>query len=155
MDGSYPPGAPGTNNGGALPWERPTLYAGDRRYAWMMAIVLVVDDDPDIRELECMALSFDGFDVLTAADGQEALQVLSKCLPSVIVLDLMMPGMDGLTFLAERRKRALGEGIPVVCVSAAGRDMMSMAERLGARDCVPKPIELDAFVACVRSHCGG
>jgi DNA-binding response OmpR family regulator len=118
-----------------------------------MATVLVVDDDPDIRELESMALSYDGFEVLTAADGQEALQVLLTRHPCVIVLDLMMPGMDGLTFLAERQRRALGAGIPVVCVSAAGRDMMSMAERLGAQDCVPKPIELDAFVACVRSHC--
>ena len=118
-----------------------------------MATVLVVDDDPDIRELESMALAFDGFEVLTASDGQEALRVLSTRQPCVIVLDLMMPGMDGLTFLAERQKRSLGERIPVVCVSAAGRDMMSMAERLGAKDCVSKPIELDAFVACVRSYC--
>jgi len=99
-----------------------------------------------------MALAFDGFEVLTASDGQEALRVLSTRRPCVIVLDLMMPGMDGLTFLAERQRRSLGERIPVVCVSAAGRDMMSMAERLGARDCVSKPIELDAFVACVRSY---
>jgi DNA-binding response OmpR family regulator len=118
-----------------------------------MAMVLVVDDDPDMRELESMALSYDGFEVLTAADGQEALQVLSTRKPCVIVLDLMMPRMDGLTFLAERQKRAIGERIPVVCVSAAGHDMMSMAERLGARDCVSKPIELDALVACVRSYC--
>jgi len=115
--------------------------------------VLVVDDDPDMRELESMALSFDGFEVLTAADGREALQVLSSRLPCVIVLDLMMPGMDGLTFLAERQRRALGDHIPVVCVSAAGREMMSMAARLGASDCVSKPLELDALVACVRSHC--
>jgi DNA-binding response OmpR family regulator len=120
-----------------------------------MATVLVVDDDPDIRELESVALSYDGFEVLTAADGQEALNLLSTERPCVIVLDLMMPGMDGLTFLVERRKRAIGERIPVVCVSAAGRDMLLMAERLGARACVPKPIELDALVACVRSHCAG
>lgn len=120
-----------------------------------MATVLVVDDDPDMRELESLALAYDGFDVLTAADGQEALKVLSTESPCVIVLDLMMPGMDGLTFLAERQRRAVGERIPVVCVSAAGREMLSMAERLGARDCVPKPIELEALVACVRSHCGG
>ncbi|HWK11263.1 MAG TPA: response regulator [Vicinamibacterales bacterium] len=119
-----------------------------------MATVLVVDDDPDIRELESMALACDGFEVLTAANGHEALTVLSMQRPCVIVLDLMMPGMDGLTFLVERRRRALGERIPVVCVSAAGRDMMSMAERLGAQDCVAKPIELDELVACVRSHCG-
>jgi DNA-binding response OmpR family regulator len=119
----------------------------------MMATVLVVDDDPDMRELESMALSYDGFEVLTAADGLEALNLLSTEHPCVIVLDLMMPGMDGLTFLVERKKRALGERIPVVCVSAAGRDMLSIAEALGARDCVPKPVELDALVACVRSHC--
>lgn len=118
-----------------------------------MATVLVVDDDPDMRELESMALSYDGFEVLTAADGHEALTVLLTRKPCVIVLDLMMPGMDGLTFLVERQRRALGERIPVVCVSAAGRDMLSMAERLGALDCVPKPVELDTLVACVRSHC--
>ena len=65
-----------------------------------MPTVLIIEDDPDMRELERTALECWGFDVHVAPNGREGLRVLSEHRPCVILLDLMMPIMDGLTFLA-------------------------------------------------------
>ena len=80
--------------------------------------LLVVDDDPDIREALAAALEDHGFRVVTAADGGEALGVLEDRGPMPIVLDLMMPRMDGWTFLERLRANGALAGSPVVIVSA-------------------------------------
>jgi CheY-like chemotaxis protein len=79
--------------------------------------VLVVDDDPDIRELLFTALEDEGFEVVPAGNGHEALAIIETFRPDVIVLDLMMPVMDGWQFAAELRSR--DEDIPIVLLSAA------------------------------------
>lgn len=119
----------------------------------MMPTVLVVEDDVDFRELERVALTLDGYRVLTAANGAEALAVLSTEHPCVILLDLMMPVMDGLTFLRERGKIPDAQSVPVVCVSAGGRDLSAEALRRGAVDCLPKPTDLDDLCATVAEMC--
>jgi DNA-binding response OmpR family regulator len=73
--------------------------------------------------------------------------------PCVILLDLMMPVMDGLTFLAERKRRHLAEEVPVVCVSAAGEEMTADALRLGAKECIPKPADFDELCQRVAHYC--
>ena len=85
-----------------------------------MPRVLVIEDDADTRELERLALTCGGHDVVLAANGNEGLRALERMRPCVIILDLMMPVMDGLTFLVERRRRGICADVPVVCVSAAG-----------------------------------
>ena len=101
--------------------------------------VLVVDDDPDIRELLFTALEDEGFEVVPAANGQEALAVIRTFRPDVIVLDLMMPVMDGWQFAAELRAR--DEEIPLVLLSAA-RDLKAHQKALAAADVIEKPFDL-------------
>ena len=101
--------------------------------------VLVVDDDPDIRELLFTALEDEGFEVVPAGNGQEALAVIQSFRPDVIVLDLMMPVMDGWQFARELRAR--DEDIPIVLLSAA-RDLRTHAKALSAADIIEKPFDL-------------
>src|SRR5688572_17382461 len=108
-----------------------------------MPTVLVVEDDPDMRELERQTLSYAGYDVLLAANGHEALFTLETHRPSVIVLDVMMPGMDGLTFLLERMRLGLAVDVPVVCVSAAGPAVAGEALKRGAAEFIGKPVNLE------------
>jgi len=121
----------------------------------MPTIVLVIEDDPDMREIEKTALGGGGYEVLLAANGQEGRETLACRRPCVILLDLMMPVMDGLTFLAERRKRKLAETVPVLCVSAAGHSMVERALRLGAMECLNKPTDFDHLCERVAHYCGG
>jgi DNA-binding response OmpR family regulator len=116
-------------------------------------MVLIVEDDPDMREIERATLGCEGFEVRTASDGAEGLAALEAGRPCVILLDLMMPRMDGLTFLAERRRRHLADDVPVVCVSAAGPEMVASAMRLGARECIAKPADLDTLCERVAHYC--
>ena len=116
-------------------------------------MVLVIEDDPDMREIERAALGCGGYDVLLAANGLEGIAVLEQQSPCLILLDLMMPVMDGFTFLVTRRERALAMDVPVVCVSAGGREMVAHAIRLGARECIHKPADVDDLCECVARYC--
>lgn len=120
-----------------------------------MPTVLIVEDDPDIRTLERHALEGGGYDVAVATNGREGLQRLrGGAVPCLILLDLMMPVMDGLAFLAERRKTHIGEDIPVVCVTAGGPELMARARELGAIACVDKPTDFEDLCEVVRQYCG-
>src|SRR5688572_1343650 len=81
--------------------------------------VLVVDDDPDLRSLANMQLG-DGFDVIQAASGEEALALAASETPDVILLDIMMPGMDGSQVLTELANNPDTKDIPVIFLSALG-----------------------------------
>jgi len=118
-----------------------------------MATVLIVEDDPDMREIERAMLGCAGHDVMLAANGREGLEMLAAQQPCVILLDLMMPVMDGLTFLAERRKLGLAEGIPIVCVTAGTENLKKQALRLGARECLPKPTDFEDLCELVAQYC--
>jgi len=112
-----------------------------------------------MRELERMACEYGGFAVATAMNGRQALDALERAdgqwQPSVILLDLMMPGMDGLTFLAERHRRQLHEHIPVICVSAAGPELLAKAMGLGAVECLSKPLDFDDLCARLADYRAG
>ncbi|CAN5842249.1 response regulator [soil metagenome] len=119
-----------------------------------MPVVLIVEDDADVREFETAALLSGGHEVVVATNGREALEVLEHLQPCIIILDLMMPVMDGLTFLVERRRRDLAPGVPVVCVSAAGEPFLRRARQLGAQECIHKPADMDDLCDCVSQYCG-
>lgn len=113
--------------------------------------VLVVEDDAAI--LECLrdALEFEGYKVHTATDGEQGLTLLSKIeRPCLILLDLMMPVMDGWGFLQAKKQSDVLATIPVVVVSAAGE----RARQVEADGYVKKPIDLDYLIGVIQRHCG-
>ena len=83
-----------------------------------MATILVIEDDPDMRELERTVLACGGHQVIVAENGREGLRALEGRRPCVILLDLMMPVMDGFEFLAELRQEEAWRQIPVIVVTA-------------------------------------
>jgi two-component system OmpR family response regulator len=112
--------------------------------------VLVVDDEPNIRELVQVALKFHGCAVTTAATGADALRQAAAAAPDLIVLDVMLPDMDG--FEVCRRLRAGGNEVPVIFLTA--RDTSSdtvTGLALGGDDYVTKPFSVEALVARVRA----
>jgi CheY-like chemotaxis protein len=117
-----------------------------------MPSVLVVDDDPDVRVLLEAYLELEGFDVQTAANGRDALQCLRETCPSVILLDLMMPVMDGVEFRRQQQGQPRLRDIPVVCLSAR-HDARQTAMRLGVAECLAKPFDLERVLAVLRRHC--
>jgi two-component system OmpR family response regulator len=114
------------------------------------ARLLVVDDEPNIRELLSASLRYAGFEVATAADGQQALALASSFRPDLLVLDVMMPGLDG--FGVVRRLRESGRHTPVLFLTArdAAEDKIS-GLTLGGDDYVTKPFSLDEVVARIRA----
>ena len=110
--------------------------------------MLVVDDDPFIREVVAELLEEEGFAVATADDGSEALRFVSTAAPSVILLDMDMPIVDGREFA--RRYRGLpGPHAPIVVITAA-YDARTAAEEIGAQAHLGKPFQVDALVRMVR-----
>ncbi len=114
------------------------------------ARLLVVDDEPNIRELLSASLRYAGFEVETAADGQQALALAETFRPDLLVLDVMMPGLDG--FGVVRRLRQAGRRTPVVFLTArdAAEDKVS-GLTLGGDDYVTKPFSLDEVLARIRA----
>ena len=110
--------------------------------------VLVVDDDEQLRYVLRETMTEDGYEVEAASNGQEALTIIERWQPDLILLDLMMPVMDGETFRQEQQRLGLAERVPVIVLSAA-REMRSIAERVGAAASVPKPFDLDDLLATV------
>ena len=112
--------------------------------------VLVVDDDEGVRELMVMALSSVGYEVVSAPDGAAALQLLATARPAVILLDLLMPTMDGWEFARLYEQRP-GPHAPIIVLTAA-RDAQAPAAELNAAASLSKPFHLDALFACVKQH---
>ena len=112
--------------------------------------MLLVEDDTEIRVMMAIALECDGYRVVTASNGLEALALAQEHQPSLILLDLMMPVMAGEEF--RRRQLAIPSirSIPVVVVSAR-HDAVATAQRLEAAGCMGKPIDFEALTTIVRN----
>ncbi len=123
--------------------REPDLSGAGRR-------ILVVDDEESIAELLAIALRYEGFEVATAADGHDALAQFERFRPHLLVLDVMMPGLDGFEVarrLAERRSRA-----PIIFLTA--RDTTADKIRglsLGGDDYMTKPFSIEELVARIRT----
>ncbi|SIR76070.1 response regulator transcription factor [Williamsia sterculiae] len=112
--------------------------------------ILVVDDDRAVRESLRRSLTFNGYTVNTANDGVEALEAIVADRPDAVVLDVMMPRLDGLEVC--RRLRSTGDDLPILVLTA--RD--SVSERVsgldaGADDYLPKPFALEELLARLRA----
>ena len=117
--------------------------------------VLIVEDDAAIRGLLEDLLREDGCSVALARGGAEALALMRGRRPDLVLLDLMLPDIDGWTFLKLReRERALAD-VPVLVISAAGPAGVRRAQELGAPIFLAKPFNLDEVLVKVRRLCSG
>jgi two-component system response regulator MprA len=116
----------------------------------MSGRILIADDDRAIREALSRALSLEGYDVVQAADGASALQLIESSQPDVAVLDVMMPNVDGLTVC--RVLRAERNRIPILMLTARTETPDRVAGLdAGADDYLPKPFDLDELLARLRA----
>ena len=112
--------------------------------------ILLVDDNADMRQYVVQLLS-PFWDVRTAADGEEALEKIGQALPDLVLSDIMMPKMDGITLLKTLRANALTKYIPIVFLSARG-DTLLEGLQLRAEDYLVKPFSAKELLARVRTH---
>ena len=112
--------------------------------------VLVVDDDADARDLLRRTLEREGLPVITAAGGDEALRLAREHAPSVITLDVMMPGTDGWAVLTELKNDPALADVPVVMATVVRDEAMALT--LGASDFLTKPIQRDLLLEVVNRH---
>jgi CheY-like chemotaxis protein len=110
-------------------------------------LVLVVDDDPDILDAICDILEAERYRVSRARHGGEALERIAVERPDVILLDLMMPVMDGVAFAHALRERAPAWDVPILVISADGNPQRAASVR--ARGYLAKPFDIDALLAHV------
>lgn len=113
--------------------------------------VLVVDDDADMRHMTETVLAHAGIRTVCAVNGQEALETARSVRPSVILLDLMMPVMDGYEFRARQLKDPVLRRIPVICVTAAS-PLASDTKKLQVDACVHKPIDWEELLRAVLQY---
>ena len=116
------------------------------------ANILVVEDDPDIAELVRYNLVREGYHVKVVTDGARAVRQIGEELPSLVILDLMLPGMDGLEVCRHLKRTDRTRGIPVLMVTAKSAEAdVVLGLELGADDYVTKPFSPRVLVSRVRS----
>jgi chemosensory pili system protein ChpA (sensor histidine kinase/response regulator) len=116
----------------------------------MGQLVMLVEDDDDLRDLEAMLLERAGYRVVTAREGEEALDRVAQEMPAMIFLDMRMPGMDGWTFAREFRARH-DHGAPLVVVTAES-NARTRAEEIRADGFLGKPFAAHELMMTVQVH---
>lgn len=131
----------------SLPSRHPSQAARTRN----MARILIADDDPDLRSMIQRALTAVGHEVQGARDGNEALALLRAGLVDVAIVDIYMPGKDGIETIMDLHRRH--PGIKVIAITGSapqtGRAMLAMAQRLGAHLAMAKPFTVEELLAAV------
>lgn len=113
--------------------------------------ILIVDDQPGIRRLLMEVLTEEGYSVVTAQNGYEGLQKAKEMEPALILMDMKMPGMDGIETLRELRK--VGQAGNVIMMTAYGElELVNQARELGAYAYITKPFDIIALCDMVSSH---
>jgi CheY-like chemotaxis protein len=113
--------------------------------------VLIVEDDADLRDMMAQLLNLEGFSAATVSNGREALEYLRNgARPDVILLDLMMPVMDGWEFRRRQQADPAMSGVPVIVLSALDQ---SRAADVNANAFLKKPLDFDRLLALVRTYC--
>jgi DNA-binding response OmpR family regulator len=111
--------------------------------------ILTADDDPQLLRLVARNLQFEDYDVLTASDGQQALEQIEQHAPDLVLLDVMMPKMDGFSVCQRVREFS---SVPIIIVTARGQDQDKIRGLdLGADDYLTKPFSVDELLARVRA----
>jgi len=112
---------------------------------------LVVEDIPNVLELLEVTLKFQGYEVLTARNGQEALEILEKETPVLIITDILMPKLDGFALVQQIRSNPKTQSIPVIFLSATyvNPEDLEFAMKLGASRFIEKPIDTEDFLLTI------
>ena len=111
--------------------------------------ILIVDDDSDYLWMMQANLKARGYEVLTACDGREALKLISTCGPDLVILDIQMPGMDGLTVCHSVREFS---SVPIIIASARERAVAEKQSlQMGADRFLPKPFRIQELLAQVQA----
>jgi len=114
--------------------------------------VLVVDDEPSIREVVTEVLELEGYRVLSAGNGAEALEQIMLTRPTLVLLDMRMPVMDGWAFAREVQDRAISMKI---CVMTAAQNAKAWADEIHAHGYLAKPFEIPQLLEAVERGCFG
>ncbi len=118
--------------------------------------VLIVEDEPEIQEVERMVVEdLLGCEVTLASTGEEALDRVSESRPDLVVLDLILPGIDGFTVASRMRAQANFDGTPILALSGlTRREDKEKARAAGCNDVLDKPFDLDALMAKIEGLVG-
>ena len=138
----------GQHSGESRGASSPNVLSSDRRSA-TPAPILVVDDDPSILDTVRAILESEGYAVVTARNGKEALEVLERVTPFLMLLDMRMPVLDGWGVAAALRGTA--HRFPVIVMTAA-ENATRWAREIEADDHIAKPFELMDLIECVQRH---
>ena len=113
-----------------------------------MIKILIIDDERPIRETLEMFLQEKGYEVLTSEDGEGGLEAIKRQRPEIVILDIRLPGMDGLEVL--RRIREAGRDTHVIMITAYhDAETAKQAMKLGAYECIRKPLDADEFEVAI------
>jgi DNA-binding response OmpR family regulator len=115
-----------------------------------MPKILVVEDNLDTREFIHLHLITEGFDVSLGANGQEGLYLASVEHPNLIITDIEMPGIDGIEMVKRLRDQPETQNLPILVLTAFGKEVMDNAIRAGANRAMAKPVLLDELINDVR-----
>jgi DNA-binding response OmpR family regulator len=103
--------------------------------------ILIVDDDSEFREIARLSLSKNGYDMLEASGGREAIDLARKVQPALILLDILMPGLDGYETCRQLKTNPATSHIPIIILTALADPLASYkARQAGADDCIAKPV---------------
>ena len=117
-----------------------------------MKKILVVDDEPDLRDMLRFALETEGFEVLEAADIQKAYWLITDQDPDLVLLDWMLPGGSGIELLSRLKKEEATQSLPVIMVTAKAREEdIIQGLDMGAHDYITKPFSLKELLARIRT----
>ena len=110
--------------------------------------ILVVEDDPDVRDALVLVLEREGYAVTSANNGQEALERLRAAPPALVILDLMLPVMDGFEFRVQQLQDPALARVPVIVLSSGG-DLSRKVEPMHVEACLSKPLDLEELLALI------
>lgn len=114
--------------------------------------ILIAEDYDDTRNMMKLFLESFGYEVTEAADGSEAVEKVKTDLPDLILMDIAMPVMNGIEATRTIRTFAHSSKIPIICVTAHGKQFHDEAIQAGCNDLIGKPLDFDRFLSTIRQH---
>ncbi len=128
------------------------LYSVELLEQLMKGSILIVDDVPDTRVMLRILLEMFGFEVFEAVDGEDALRKVSQELPDVVIMDVMMPNMDGITACKILRQQPQSSHLPIIMLSGkVQQDSMRDGLAAGANVYLPKPYDANLLISYIQA----